>query len=386
MITARPLRARPRAVVRVVAASRPGAAPPRPPSTGRAAGSPRGPRCRSGRRRRRAAGAPPRSCAGRRPPGRARRRSGCPARAASARRSAWRATASRDRASSSIRRALAIARAAWSASARTSATWGAVNASRSAENTPSAPNVSPPAAIGATTSDWIPTSRTNRSVASAWTKLRVARVVAGDDDPAVRDGACRTARRRPPAPASGSSGPGPAPPMPGVVGEPHPARSPGRAGTGSRRRRRAAGRPPRWRSGAARRRRRWGGRLAGGTGAAPAARPPATASGPADGTVTGARAGGPRPRESTRAAPMRRTSSVPRADRRTTTPPATASTRGGGVRGCAVGDRRPHRRAGCPPHSSVAPRRQASRNRTTSHRTPSPPISPASRHPGGSTS
>src|SRR5918995_26521 len=41
-------------------------------------------------------------------------------------------------------------------------------------------------------------------------------------------------------------------------------------------------------------------------------------SGPADGTVTGARAGGPRPRESTRAVRGGRTSCVPAADRRMT--------------------------------------------------------------------
>ncbi len=82
---------------------------------------------------------------------------------------AWRSSVSRERASSRIRRALAIARPAWSASARTSATWGAAKASGRCENVPSAPNTSSPAAIGATTMPSIPTSATKRSVAGAWT-------------------------------------------------------------------------------------------------------------------------------------------------------------------------------------------------------------------------
>ena len=66
-------------------------------------------------------------------------------------------------------RALAIANAAWSDRARTSAIWGAVNASAVCENVPSAPNTSSPADSGATTIDRISISSTKRSVASAWT-------------------------------------------------------------------------------------------------------------------------------------------------------------------------------------------------------------------------
>jgi hypothetical protein len=83
---------------------------------------------------------------------------------------AWRSPARRDRSSSAIRRALAIANAACSASERTSAIWGALKASGRRENVPSAPNTSVPATSGATTRERSPTSSTNRSGPSTWVK------------------------------------------------------------------------------------------------------------------------------------------------------------------------------------------------------------------------
>ncbi len=82
--------------------------------------------------------------------------------------SAWRESADSERASSSIRRALAMASAAWSARARTRPTCGAAKASFAVENVPSAPNTSSSVTMGATTSDLIPTSSTNRSGPGPW--------------------------------------------------------------------------------------------------------------------------------------------------------------------------------------------------------------------------
>ena len=87
---------------------------------------------------------------------------------------AWRSPAWRERSSSAMSRALAIANAACSASERTSAIWGAVNASGRRENVPSAPKTSVPATSGATTSDRSPTSSTNRSGPCAWLNERSA--------------------------------------------------------------------------------------------------------------------------------------------------------------------------------------------------------------------
>ena len=69
----------------------------------------------------------------------------------------------RDRSRSAMRRALAMAAAAWSASERTSAIWAGSNASVRIENVPSAPNTSSPLTIGATTIERIPTSSTTLS-------------------------------------------------------------------------------------------------------------------------------------------------------------------------------------------------------------------------------
>ena len=62
-----------------------------------------------------------------------------------------------------MRRALAMAAAAWSASERTSAIWAGSNASVRMENVPSAPNTSSPLTIGATTIERMPTSSTTLS-------------------------------------------------------------------------------------------------------------------------------------------------------------------------------------------------------------------------------
>ena len=67
-----------------------------------------------------------------------------------------------------MRRALAIAPAAWSASDRTSAIWAGSKASGRLENVPSAPNTSSPATSGATTIERIPMSRLTPSVSAAW--------------------------------------------------------------------------------------------------------------------------------------------------------------------------------------------------------------------------
>ena len=131
-------------------------------------------------------------------------------------------SASCERASSSIRRAFAIARAAWSASARTRPTCGAAKASASAENVPSAPKTSSPTTIGATTSDLIPTSSHEPVGDLAVDERLVGLVVAGDDDPAVRDRAPEHAdpdrQVLVPDPVVRADGPDP-----GVVGEPEAA-------------------------------------------------------------------------------------------------------------------------------------------------------------------
>ncbi len=69
-----------------------------------------------------------------------------------------------------MRRVLAMAAAAWSASARTSAIWAWSKAAARVENVPIAPKTSSPETRGATTIERMPMSATTRSVPSAWRK------------------------------------------------------------------------------------------------------------------------------------------------------------------------------------------------------------------------
>ena len=94
---------------------------------------------------------------------------------------------SRERASSSISRALAIASAAWSDSARTSAIWGAVKASTAFENVPSAPNTSSPARQRRDDHRADADLVDERVGRVGVDEPLVGRVVAGDDDPPVGD-------------------------------------------------------------------------------------------------------------------------------------------------------------------------------------------------------
>ena len=89
--------------------------------------------------------------------------------------SARAASSALERSSSSIRRTFAIAAAAWSASARTRATFVALNADSRLLNAPIAPKTSPPATRGAATIERMPMSSTTRSVASEWSKAGSAR-------------------------------------------------------------------------------------------------------------------------------------------------------------------------------------------------------------------
>ena len=72
-------------------------------------------------------------------------------------------------------RTLAIAAAAWSARARTSAMADGLNASWRDENVPIAPKTDSPATSGATTIERMPMSRTTRSVSSACANAGSAR-------------------------------------------------------------------------------------------------------------------------------------------------------------------------------------------------------------------
>ena len=81
--------------------------------------------------------------------------------------SARSASSPRDASSASIRRALLIEAAAWSASARTSPIADGLKASVLEENAPSAPKTVSPETSGATTIERMPMSRTTRSVSAA---------------------------------------------------------------------------------------------------------------------------------------------------------------------------------------------------------------------------
>ncbi len=84
--------------------------------------------------------------------------------------SARAASSAREWSSCSMSRALAIAAAAWSASARTRATFDELKAAFRLLNAPIAPNTSSPLTSGAATIERIPMSSTTRSVSGAWSK------------------------------------------------------------------------------------------------------------------------------------------------------------------------------------------------------------------------